>query len=128
VNVSPTTLGVTNTLVNNGTNTLTSTVNGTAASASIINTVSNTSSVNALSTTVNGVAGSSVNIINSNALTLNGTNDLVSTVNGVAATALDITAAVRSKISATALSTNSILLTRNARDFKGVPNLKVEKI
>jgi predicted nucleic acid-binding protein len=31
-------------------------------------------------------------------------------------------------IAATALSTNSILLTRNARDFKGVPNLKVEKI
>ena len=79
------------------------------------NTVSNTSSSNTLSTTVNGVTGSSVNIINSNTFTQNGTNQLVSTVNGIASTALtvntggDVTgnlnATVVSKINGTTLGT-----------------------
>ncbi|WCM41140.1 hypothetical protein MG290_09235 [Flavobacterium sp. CBA20B-1] len=51
---------------------------------SLIIGVSNTSSGNSLSTTVNGITGTAVNIINSNTLTLNGSNQLVSTVNGVA--------------------------------------------
>ncbi|WP_157491531.1 beta strand repeat-containing protein [Maribacter thermophilus] len=46
-------------------------------------TVSNTSSVNTLTTTVNGVTGAGVAIINSNTLSINGSNELVSTVNGV---------------------------------------------
>ena len=31
-------------------------------------------------------------------------------------------------IAATALSTNGILLTRNVKDFKGIPNLKIEAV
>ncbi|WP_316849305.1 beta strand repeat-containing protein [Pedobacter agri] len=57
--------------------------------------VSNTSTGNSLSTTVNGVTGTGVNIINSNALTLDGTNKLVGTVNGQATTALDLTPAIQ---------------------------------
>ncbi|MCX3266263.1 hypothetical protein OQZ29_16005 [Pedobacter agri] len=57
--------------------------------------VSNTSTGNSLSTTVNGVNGTGVNIINSNALTLDGTNKLVGTVNGQATTALDLTPAIQ---------------------------------
>ncbi|AZI27375.1 hypothetical protein EA772_19280 [Pedobacter sp. G11] len=57
--------------------------------------VSNTSTGNSLSTTVNGVTGTAVNIINSNALTLDGTNKLVGTVNGQATTALDLTPAIQ---------------------------------
>ena len=57
--------------------------------------VSNTSAGNSLSTTVNGVTGTGVNIINSNALALDGTNKLVGTVNGQATTALDLTPAIQ---------------------------------
>jgi hypothetical protein len=46
-------------------------------------TVSNTSSANTLSTTVNGVTGTGVNIINSNALSMSG-NTLSSTINSTA--------------------------------------------
>lgn len=98
LNVTPswgTLVNATNTLTSSG-NTLVSTVNGVAATPNptIINTVSNTSSANALYTTINGSAGSSVNIINSNVLSLNTTN-LTSTVNGVANTpALDLTPAI----------------------------------
>jgi len=52
-------------------------------------TVGNTSSANTLSTTVNGVTGSTVPIINTNALSLSGTT-ITSTANGVASNALDI--------------------------------------
>ena len=73
-------------------NTLTSTVNGVAATSNAVSGVSNTSSTNTLTTTVNGVAGTGVNIINSNALSLSGAN-LTSTVNGVASTAVDLSSA-----------------------------------
>ncbi|WP_298481385.1 hypothetical protein, partial [uncultured Maribacter sp.] len=53
-------------------------------------TVSNTSSGNTLSTTVDGVTGANVSIINSNTLTLNGSDELVSTVNGVDSNAIDL--------------------------------------
>jgi trimeric autotransporter adhesin len=82
--------------MSSATNTLTSTVNGISATASAVNSVSNTSSTNTLSTAVNGVSGSGVNIINSNATSLSGAN-LTTTVNGVAATALDLTPAITSK-------------------------------
>ncbi|MBD1263202.1 hypothetical protein HZY62_21630, partial [Maribacter polysiphoniae] len=57
-------------------------------------TVSNTSNVNTLSTTVDGVTGTGVPIINSNALGLNGSNELISTVNGEASAALDLSPAI----------------------------------
>ncbi|SFN20329.1 hypothetical protein SAMN05421741_10291 [Paenimyroides ummariense] len=63
--------------------------------SSLITGVSNTSSGNSLTTTVNGTTGSAVNIINSNALSLNGSNQLVSTINGIASTALDLAPAVK---------------------------------
>lgn len=69
-------------------NTITSTVNGVAATAPAVNTVSNVSYVNALFTSVNGITSPSVNIINLNTLSQNGSNQLISTVNGVATTAL----------------------------------------
>jgi hypothetical protein len=49
-------------------------------------TVSNTSSANTLSTTVNGVTGTGVNIINSNALGMSG-NNLTATINGIGSSA-----------------------------------------
>jgi microcystin-dependent protein len=49
-------------------------------------TVSNTSGTNTLSTTVNGVTGTGVNIINSNALGLTG-NNLTATINGIGSSA-----------------------------------------
>ena len=52
----------TNTYVNNGTNTLTSTVNGEIASASIINTVTNAINGTSLVTTVNGVASTTTDL------------------------------------------------------------------
>ncbi|MBD0779763.1 hypothetical protein HPE56_18330, partial [Maribacter sp. ANRC-HE7] len=67
-------------------------------------TVSNTSAINTLSTTVDGVTGTGVDIINSNALSLNGSNELISTVNGEASVALDLTPA----ISATELTTTVV--------------------
>ncbi|CAG2535010.1 hypothetical protein MAR621_04148, partial [Maribacter dokdonensis] len=54
-------------------------------------TVSNTSTGNTLSTTVNGVTGAGVPIVNSNSLSLNGSNELVSTVNGEASNVIDLT-------------------------------------
>ena len=78
-------------------NTLTTTVNGVAGTAvPMVNSVSNTSSTNTLTTTVNGVAGTAVNIINTNATSLSGSN-LTTTVNGVSATALDLSPAITSK-------------------------------
>ena len=71
-------------------NTLTSVVNGTEASATLINSVTNSSSGNNLTTSVNGVAGTPVTLVNTNTLSQNSSNQLVSTVNGVAATALDV--------------------------------------
>lgn len=67
-------------------NTLTSTVNGKAATSAAVSSVTNTSSANTLSTTVNGVAGSTVPIINTNTNALTQAGGLVTTVNGVAAT------------------------------------------
>ncbi|MGJ1478011.1 beta strand repeat-containing protein, partial [Sphingobacterium spiritivorum] len=51
-----------NTLANNGTNTLTSTVNGKVATAPVVNGVSNTITGTGLVTTVNGVASASVDL------------------------------------------------------------------
>ena len=79
-----TALPVNNALVSS-LNTLTSTVNGTAATAPVINSISNTSSGNNLSTTVNGVAGAAVNIINNNTLSA-ASNVITSSVNGISAT------------------------------------------
>ncbi len=87
-------------------NSLTSTVNGTAASATIINNVSNTSNGNSLSSSVNGVEGATVTLVKSNALTQNGSYQLVSTVNGVAASAVDVqmTGDVSGNLGATVVS------------------------
>ncbi|WP_298489467.1 hypothetical protein, partial [uncultured Maribacter sp.] len=71
-------------------------------------TVSNTSSGNALSTTVDGVTGANVSIINSNTLTLNGSDELVSTVNGVDSNAIDL-----SDYRETVVGTNDITVTND---------------
>lgn len=72
-----------------GVNSMTSIVNGVAATATIINTVSNTSTTNNLTTSVNGLAAPAVQMVNSNLLSLTG-KSLVSTVNGVASAAIDL--------------------------------------
>ena len=85
VNVTPASVlssSTTNTLGSSG-NTLTSTVNGAAATAPVVNSVSNTSSTNTLSTTVNGVAGTGVNIVNNHAATWTQAGGLTDNVNGV---------------------------------------------
>ncbi|WP_405395866.1 beta strand repeat-containing protein [Maribacter sp. Asnod2-G09] len=72
-------------------------------------TVSNTSTVNTLTTTVDGVTGTGVDIINSNSLTLNGSNELVSTVNGEASGIIDLSSYVNTDsqtISSVVLSPN----------------------
>ncbi|MEP7197276.1 MAG: hypothetical protein ABI851_12210 [Saprospiraceae bacterium] len=71
-------------IVTNG-NIITQTVDGTSDTTLAIRAVNNTSTTNSISTTVNGVTGSSVNIINSNSLSSSG-NTITSTVNGVANT------------------------------------------
>lgn len=83
-----------------GTNGQVLTTNGSnttvwADKSSLITGVSNTSTNNLLSTTVNGTTGAAVDIINSNALTLNASNQLVSTVNGVPSAVLDLSPAIK---------------------------------
>ncbi|MBC8644298.1 hypothetical protein H9W95_10215 [Flavobacterium lindanitolerans] len=62
VNQSALVPATTNTLANNGTNTLTSTVNGVVATAPAVNTVATTLSGSNLTTTVNGVSGTALNL------------------------------------------------------------------
>ncbi|MDR3705680.1 MAG: hypothetical protein P4L28_07240 [Paludibacteraceae bacterium] len=82
---SPTSLTITTTnTLGSSANTITSTVNGLAATAPAVNSVANTSSANTMLTTVNGIAGSTVPIINTNVLTA-AASKLTSTVNGVVA-------------------------------------------
>jgi hypothetical protein len=78
----------TNSLSSSG-NVLTSTVNGSVATANAVNSVSNTSSGNNLSTTVNGITGSNVQMINSVSNT-SSTNTLTTTVNGVSSAGANI--------------------------------------
>jgi trimeric autotransporter adhesin len=110
-----------NTLVNNGINTLTNTTNGVIGSASIINTVANNSNINTLTTTVNGVAGAGVNIINSNLLGLSGTN-LTSTTNGVASNVLDLTGLLTSGTTNIFGSTGNVI-TSNVNGVSQTTNL-----
>ncbi|THD29527.1 MAG: hypothetical protein DI588_18770, partial [Flavobacterium johnsoniae] len=62
VNQSALVPATTNTLVNNGTNTLTSTVNGAVATAAAVNSVTTTLSGSNLTTTVNGVGSTALNL------------------------------------------------------------------
>jgi hypothetical protein len=73
----------TSNLLSSSVNTITSTVNGMAATAPAINSLSNASSVNTATVTVNGVTSTGAPIVNSNTATLAGTT-LTNTVNGVA--------------------------------------------
>ncbi|MEJ1223915.1 beta strand repeat-containing protein, partial [Sediminicola sp. 1XM1-17] len=70
-------------------------------------TVSNTSATNTLTTTVNGVTGAGVNIINSNALSLAGSN-LTSTVNGVASAPLNLSSFLDNTDDQTAAEVNVV--------------------
>ena len=86
--------------ITSGANNQVLTTNGSGATvwadkSSLITGVSNTSANNLLSTTVNGTTGATVNIINSNALTLNASNQLISTVNGVPSAVLDLSPAIK---------------------------------
>ena len=106
-----------------------------SVTAPAVNSVANSSTTNTLTTTVNGVAGTGVNIINSNALTQNGSNQLISTVNGVAGTALtaavtgDVTgnlgastvAKIQGRDVATTLPTSGQVLTYNTTTSKWEP-------
>ncbi|MEO6721054.1 MAG: hypothetical protein ABIN67_11815 [Ferruginibacter sp.] len=96
-------------------NTLTSTVNGVAASALIINTISNTSATNTLTTNINGVAATGVPIINTVANT-SAVNSLTTRVNGIAATAVPIINTV-----ANTSAQNSLTTTVNGVASTGVP-------
>ena len=71
--------------------------NGKWVSKNEATTVSNLSEVNRLTTTVNGTSGASVDIINSNVLSIDKNYNLLSTVNGIASTSLDLEAAVKAK-------------------------------
>ncbi|EEI89971.1 hypothetical protein HMPREF0765_4339, partial [Sphingobacterium spiritivorum ATCC 33300] len=78
----------TNTLVNNGTNTITSTVDGVTATAKVVNTVANSLSGSNLTTTVNGVPATALDLAPAiqNALKFaNGTNATL-TGNGTSTT------------------------------------------
>lgn len=86
--------------ITSGANNQVLTTNGSGATvwadkSSLITGVSNTFANNLLSTTVNGTTGATVNIINSNALTLNESNQLISTVNGVPSAVLDLSPAIK---------------------------------
>ncbi|MWB96782.1 hypothetical protein GON26_20665, partial [Flavobacterium sp. GA093] len=85
--------GTVNVLANDGTNTITSTVNGKVATAPAVNTVGNTITNATLTTTVNGVSGTALDLTPAiasgtvNSLANDGTNTITSTVNGKVATA-----------------------------------------
>jgi len=85
--------GSTNALANDGTNTLTSTVNGISKTAPAVNTVGNSLSGTNLTTTVNSVPATAIDLTpaiaagTTNALANDGTNTLTSTVNGISKTA-----------------------------------------
>jgi hypothetical protein len=113
----------TNTLAN-PTNTITSTVNGVAATAPAVNTVSNSSSGNTMSTTVNGVAGTGVNIVNSNTLTLSGTT-LTSSVNGLASSGLDISSVDKNIYNSDGTLTGTRTVTQGSNNlyFSGTGNI-----
>ena len=64
-------------------------MNGVAATSNAVSSVSNTSSGNNLTTTINGVAGSSVPMINSNSISISGST-ITSTVNGINSSALNL--------------------------------------
>lgn len=97
---------VTTNTISSTANTITSTVNGVAASAPLVNSISNTSNINSLSTSVNGITSTPVNIINSNTLLQNGSNQLISTINGISASALtaNITGDVTGDLGASVVS------------------------
>ncbi|MEQ1733867.1 MAG: phage tail protein [Bacteroidia bacterium] len=80
----------TNTMSSTG-NTITNTTNGVAATASAVNTVSNTLTGTNLTTTVNGIAGAAINlstIVPATTNTMSSTgNTITNTTNGVVATA-----------------------------------------
>ena len=73
-------------------------------------TVSNTSAANDLTTTVNGKTGLVVSIVNSNVLSVTGT-DLTSTVNGISSTPVDLTSAIAGATSVSNTSLNNDLST-----------------
>ncbi|MEY4876255.1 MAG: hypothetical protein RL708_1404 [Bacteroidota bacterium] len=96
--------GSTTNTMSSSANTITSTVNGTSATASAVNSISNTSSTNSLSTTVNGISSSAVNIINSNTLSSSG-NTITNSVNGVSATANAVNTVANTSSANTLLTT-----------------------
>ncbi|WP_316801642.1 hypothetical protein, partial [Pedobacter frigidisoli] len=105
-------------LVTNAAGTATVWVDKSAATS-----VSNASVGNTITTTVNGTTGTAVNIINTNATTLDAANKLITTVNGVASTPLDISTAVVATQKTTTLSnglntTVAGTTTGNVTDYK----------
>ena len=106
VNVTPASIlgAATTNSLSLSTNTLTSTVNGVAATSSAVSGVTNTSSANNISTTVNGVTGSTVPIVNSISNT-SSANTLSTTVNGVTGSTVPIVNSISNTSSANTLST-----------------------
>ncbi|MXO04531.1 hypothetical protein [Flavobacterium sp. HBTb2-11-1] len=100
--------GTTNALNLSG-NTLTSTVNGISATSDAVSGVSNASSINTSTVTVNGITSAGAPIINSNEVSLAGTN-LTSTVNGVPSTAVDLTPAITAATTNTLTAVNGNLI------------------
>ncbi|MEO6228991.1 MAG: tail fiber domain-containing protein [Ferruginibacter sp.] len=107
--------GATTHTLSSSANTLTSTVNGIAATAPTVNTVANSSSVNNLTTTVNGINGSAVTMVNAVANT-SSANNLSTTVNGVSGS----TVSMVNSISNTS-STNNLTTTVNGVAGTAVP-------
>ena len=122
VNVTPASIlgAATTNSLSLSTNTLTSTVNGVAATSSAVSAVSNTSSANTISTSVNGVTGSTVPIINTNAIGLSGTT-LTSTVNGFASNTLDISSVDKNIYNSdgTLTGARTVTMTGNTLNFTG---------
>jgi 6-phosphogluconolactonase (cycloisomerase 2 family) len=79
----------TNVLINNGNNTLTSTVNSVSSTDDIITTNTITRTTNAISTQVNGITSTTQPIIDTNTLNRSGSS-LTSTVNGVNSSSVTI--------------------------------------
>jgi hypothetical protein len=106
-NAAPATTSVSNTVT--APNSLQTTVNGiTGTTVNMVTVVSNTSSVNNLSTTVNGVTGTAAPIINTNTVS-SASGNITSTVNGISSGAIALAGITTSNLSPSAGIVNTQL-------------------
>lgn len=117
--IPPTT---TNTLVNNGNNTLTSTVNSVASTDNIIDTNGISRFANAFSTQVNGLDSGPVSIIDTVTLALTG-SDLTAEVNGIISSPVDLSPIIPPTTTNTLINNGNNTLTSTVDGVASTDNI-----